>query len=127
MKDRIVSIISIPPTVLDHFHPFQSDIITDYVNSAESYDMVFILNVFIYFNDNEKRLAMDNIGRLLKKGGILVTDIIAEGTKREKRCEQLPGHGLENVFSLPFPMSMEATSGMMLGAASGGIAVWKKQ
>lgn len=82
-----IDVLDINPDVIDHmndvrareteyrFNPQRGNIITDKVTDDNSYDMVVVLNTFMYFTNRELVLAMENIERLLKPGGVLVTDM----------------------------------------------------
>lgn len=82
-----IDLLDINPDVIDHmnevsarekeyhFNPQRGNIITDKVADDNSYDMVVILNTFMYFTNSELVLAMENIERLLKPGGVLITDM----------------------------------------------------
>lgn len=82
-----IDVLDINPDVIDHmndvsarkteyhFNSQRGNIITDKVADGNSYDIVVILNTFMYFTNRELVLAMENIERLLKPGGVLITDM----------------------------------------------------
>lgn len=82
-----IDVLDINPDVVDHmnevsarekeirFNPQRGNIITDKVADDNSYDMVVVLNTFMYFTNRELVIAMENIERLLKPGGVLITDM----------------------------------------------------
>ena len=71
----MTKVIEVSPGIVGRFNAAEGDIITDDLAPPASYDWIVIMNTFDYFNDAEKMLAMENITRLLKPGGILFTDL----------------------------------------------------
>ena len=74
-KGIVTKVIEVSPGIVGRFNAAEGDIITDDLAPPASYDWIVIMNTFDYFNDAEKMLAMENITRLLKPGGILFTDL----------------------------------------------------
>lgn len=63
---------------VSQFSVAQGDVITDHLAPDESYDWIVMMNTFMYFSDAEKLLALENIARMLKRGGVLFTDLDPE-------------------------------------------------
>ncbi len=106
-----IDILDINPDVIDHmkevsvrekeyhFNPQLGNIITDKVADDNSYDMVVIKNTFMYFTNWELVLAMENIERLLKPGGVLITDMgpgaVESDVTYPVQCPQSPAEKMQ--------------------------------
>ena len=88
-------ILTIPSRVLGRLRPIEGDITTDRVAEADHYDLVVMMNLFMYLDEEQKRLALDNIGRLLSKGGILLTDSDSLGGESVSNCNVQQDSGLK--------------------------------
>lgn len=71
-------ILTIHPKISQRMKIMEGNIITDHVADEGSYDLVVILNTFMYFSNEERLLALENITRLMAPGGILITDLPSE-------------------------------------------------
>lgn len=109
-------VIKIPADIVKRIHPIHGDIITDRVADPESYDMVVMMNTFLYFSDVEGMMALENISRMLKKDGILITDVEEDYIKRSDKCKSLPGINLRQAAVIP----------SILNPSSRPMVVWKK-
>lgn len=89
-------VIEVSPKIVSRLNAAEGDIITDYLAPPASYDWIFIMNTFDYFSDSEKILAMGNIARLLKPGGILFTDLPPDAFS----ADAFPECGLSDTVSL---------------------------
>lgn len=101
-----ISRVKIDPLLLRTFHPMEADIITNRVAPDETYDMAVMLNTFGYFGDEEKRLALENINRMLKPGGVFLTDIGPGGKfpmPHRPECEQTKGEQQLEAHIRPIP------------------------
>lgn len=65
------------------------NIITDYLAPDGSYDMIVIMNTFMYFTPEESAIALENISRLLSSGGILMTDVDPSNLPKNSRLISL--------------------------------------
>jgi len=66
--------IAIHPDVVKRLKAQRGNIITDFLAADETYDMVVMLNTFMYFTPVEKELAVENIARLMTRGALFITD-----------------------------------------------------
>lgn len=99
-KEAKVSKASIGPDILRRMRPLEGNIAIDRVNDAASYDIIVMLNVFIYLSPINKLLALENISRLLKPGGIFITDLRDEMLPASNVCHGLASHGLTPALTL---------------------------
>ncbi len=78
------------PEIIKRLKATNGDIITDHIAPDETYDMVVILNTFMYFTPEEKVIALENISRLLTSGGVLITDVEQESVSKHSQLTPLP-------------------------------------
>lgn len=111
-----VDIIDISPDVVVHlkkvrssaqdagaktFHTWEADITADKIAPAGSYDLVVMLNVFMYLNPAEKVVALDSLRRMLKPGGILLTDLGIAYDRGIEPASGCPATGEEGFTKVP--------------------------
>ena len=64
--------VTVRPELLSHFSADRFNLITESYDSAETYDLIIVTNVFPYFSDVELLLALANVAKMLAEGGYFV-------------------------------------------------------
>lgn len=101
-----IDIVDIDPLVIAHwektggtaFKVIVGNIITDPIGNNNTYDLVVMMNVLPYFSNAEKIIAFDNIARILRPGGNLITELgegWAEKITYPTSCPQTAGQKLQ--------------------------------
>jgi SAM-dependent methyltransferase len=68
--------VRLRPDVVLACEPLDLDIIVERLNlaPAERFDMIVATNIFVYYEPSEQTLALENVGAMLKPGGLLLTN-----------------------------------------------------
>lgn len=91
------AVVTIPQEAVQNFTPIAGDITADRIGADGDYDVVVMMNTFMYLDEKGKLLALENIARLLKPGGVLVTDILEEEGDDSGPCGALKDNGLHQI------------------------------
>lgn len=83
----------IHPDVVKRLKMTDENIITDRIAPDGSYDMIVMLNTFMYFTPEEKAIALENLSRLLVHGGVLITDVDRESIANHPELTRSPTPG----------------------------------
>jgi len=71
--------IALPPAAVLAVHPLLGDVVTDRFAEDDRYDLVLCTNVLVYFPPALQQLALLNLRRVTKRGGVLIgTDTFGE-------------------------------------------------
>lgn len=71
--DKAGSMLLVRPEVRDTVQFTRGNILKDFApGSQESFDVVFFRNLLIYLDEKSRAIAVRNVERILKKGGLLV-------------------------------------------------------
>ena len=86
--------LTIPPSVVKKFRPFQGDLTTTDLEqlglkNGGKYDLIFCFNTMEYLNETERALAGINIKESLAENGVFITDNRFE-TDLGERPQQSP-------------------------------------
>jgi SAM-dependent methyltransferase len=83
--------VDLPPAAVLPVHPLSGDVVTDRFAATDRYDLVLCTNVLVYFPPQLQALALLNLRRATRKGGLLLcTDLFVE-----KEGEEFCGWRLE--------------------------------
>lgn len=68
--------LSVRPFFSSKVTPFDINIVLQHLvlAEAEKFDLIIGTNIFVYYNDFQQSLAMLNLGKMLKPGGILLSN-----------------------------------------------------
>jgi SAM-dependent methyltransferase len=71
--------VALPPAAVLAVHPLLGDVVTDRFAEDDRYDLVLCTNVLVYFPPALQQLALLNLRRVTKRGGVLIgTDTFGE-------------------------------------------------
>ena len=82
--------VSIRPAVVELIHPEDVNIVLQRLNTSEeqSFDLIIATNIFVYYDVFEQTLALANVKRMLRPGGLLLSN---------NALLELPGLGIQSV------------------------------
>jgi chemotaxis methyl-accepting protein methylase len=68
--------VSIRPEVIRVCEPVDLDIVLERLNlpAGERFDLMVGTNIFVYYDAFQQTLALENVGAMLKPGGLLLTN-----------------------------------------------------
>ncbi len=88
--------VRIRPEVVLTCEPRDLNIVLERINVAEAdrFDLIVATNIFIYYDAFERSLALENVGAMLKHGGLLLTNDrlpeVAGGSMRQAGLTNVP-------------------------------------
>lgn len=101
--------IRIRPEVVRALKPVDLDIVLEHLNlpAQDQFDLIVGTNIFIYYDEFQQKLALENAGAMLKPGGLLLTN---------DRLPEVPGGSmrLRGITVVPDPTGAEG-AGLAVG------------
>lgn len=101
--------IRIRPEVVRALKPMDLDIVLEHLDlpPQDQFDLIVGTNIFIYYDEFQQKLALENAGAMLKPGGFLLTN---------DRLPELPGGlmRLQGITVVPDPTGAEG-AGLAVG------------
>jgi 2-polyprenyl-3-methyl-5-hydroxy-6-metoxy-1,4-benzoquinol methylase len=76
-QDVDVRAVNIRPAVVTSITPIDLDIVIERLDplaASEQFDLIVATNVFVYYSRFEQALAATNIARMLRPGGVLLSN-----------------------------------------------------
>src|SRR5262249_33818402 len=71
--------VALPPAAVLSVHALPGDVVTDRFADDDRYDLVLCTNVLVYFPPELQQLALLNLHRVTRRGGVLIcTDAFGE-------------------------------------------------
>jgi len=86
--DTNEGLVAVKPVVKTNIN-FKNINVLHSVNNSEKFDLIFLRNILIYFDQKTKKDVINNMQNVLKKGGYLimgVTDSVMSLTNEMKNC-----------------------------------------
>jgi len=75
-SEAILRAVSIRPDVVLRIHPMDLNIVTQHMTlpAAERFDLIIATNIFVYYDVFPQSLALANVGKMLRPGGLLLSN-----------------------------------------------------